>query len=293
MSAHSGPPITSRSNPLLQRLRRLQAQPSAYRQEGLICIEGEHLCSAFLARGHRAWVAAIAESAWRRAAMRELAAGADQVHLVADRVLAQVSPLLSPAGVVFLARLPKSKPPDTAASAVLLDRLQDPGNVGSILRSASALGVRQVWATPGTAALWSPKVLRAAMGAHFGLDLCESLDVESLLPRALAQSREAAAGPDRPGSSAPSPARAAWIATSSHEGDELGRVVLPQPCVWVLGHEGQGVAEQILQRCQLTVRIPQPGGEESLNVAAAAAICLYEAHRTRRMSTEPAGRATG
>ena len=83
------------------------------------------------------------------------------------------------------------------------------------------------------------------------------------------------------GSLPPISEQAPWVATSPHASAVLGQVDLPAPCVWVLGHEGQGVAPAIMQRCQLTVRIPQPGGEESLNVAAAAAICLYESARQR------------
>lgn len=275
--------ITSRDNPLMRRLRHLLSNPTGYRGDGEICIEGEHLCSAYLARGHRPGLAVFSESAWQRWPLRELAAGAGEVRLVADRLLAQISTLPSPAGVVFVASVPVNRTPDPFASAVLLDRVQDPGNVGSILRSASALGVRQVWTTTGTAALWSSKVLRAGMGAHFGLSLCEAVNVEALT--------EGLHGPGSDGSEPWAPGttrssrvtneRAPWVATSSHADVLLGQVELPVPCVWVLGHEGQGVAPALLQRCQLTVRIPQPGGEESLNVAAAAAICLYESARQR------------
>lgn len=139
---------------------------------------------------------------------------------------------------------------------MLLDRLQDPGNVGTILRSAAALGVQQVLALKGTAALWSPKVLRAGMGAHFALHLVEGLAVDDLADLGLP-----------------------LIATSSHAEHALPSLRLPAPCAWVFGHEGQGVDAALLQRCALTVRIPQPGGEESLNVASAAAICLYESAR--------------
>lgn len=264
------PLITSRDNPLVQRLRRLLGEASAYRREGEICIEGEHLCSAYLARGHRPQLAVLSESAWQQPAMRGLVAAGLTVQLVADRLFEQLSALPSPAGVAFLAALPVVATPDLHEPAVLLDRLQDPGNVGSILRSASALGVRQVWTTPGTAALWAPKVLRAGMGAHFALRLCEALDVQALLG-ATCQDDPSGAGR----------ASAPWVATSSHASAVLGQVTLPDPCVWVMGHEGQGVSSALLERCQLTVRIPQPGGEESLNVAAAAAICLYESSRQR------------
>jgi len=140
----------------------------------------------------------------------------------------------------------------------VLDRVQDAGNLGSILRSAAAFGVAQVVALKGCAALWSPKVMRAAMGAHFALHLVEGAD-ESALD-----------GLDVP-----------LLATSSHGAVSLLDATLPDPCAWVLGHEGQGVAPALLQRCAQRVGIPQPGGEESLNVAAAAAVCLYEAMRQR------------
>jgi TrmH family RNA methyltransferase len=91
------------------------------------------------------------------------------------------------------------------------------------------------------------------MGAHFALRLAEGLDETALASLAVP-----------------------LVATSSHGGATLHQAVLPAPCAWVLGHEGQGVSTALLQRCALQVRIPQPGGEESLNVAAAAAICLYE-----------------
>jgi len=142
---------------------------------------------------------------------------------------------------------------------LLLDRVQDAGNVGSMLRSASALGVAQVVAMKGTAALWSPKVLRAGMGAHFALHL-----VEQVLPQQLAD------------------LRIPLIATSSHADHELPHAPLPDPCAWVMGHEGQGVGAEIMALCTQTVSIPQPGGEESLNVAVAAAICLYESLRRRQ-----------
>jgi TrmH family RNA methyltransferase len=110
----------------------------------------------------------------------------------------------------------------------------------------------------GTAALWSPKVLRAGMGAHFGLHLLEGLDEAALAVL-----------------------RVPLLATSSHAELSLPDASLPDPCAWVLGHEGQGVSAGLLQACALQVRIPQPGGEESLNVAAAAAVCLYESARRR------------
>jgi TrmH family RNA methyltransferase len=248
--------VTSRDNPLLVSLRKLVRDSGAYRRAGQVWIEGDHLCAALCARGGVARQAVLTEAGWQQSALQALARSAAQVVVVPDSLFAGFSTLESPARIGFVIDLPE--PPDVLphAPTVVLDRVQDSGNVGSILRSAAAFGVRQVLALKGTAALWSPKVLRAGMGAHFGLRLSEGLDESALDALALP-----------------------WVATSSHGGVDLPRADLPVPCAWVLGHEGQGVSQALLHRCGLRVRIPQPGGEESLNVAAAAAVCLYESAR--------------
>ncbi len=248
--------ITSKDNPLLLRLRKLAQDGAAYRRGGQVWIEGEHLCTALRARGGAALQAVVNQDAWVRPALRDLAAWAPRVTLVPAALFKGFSGLESPAPIGFLIDAPADVVPLQGVASVVLDRVQDPGNVGSILRSAAAFGVRQVLALKGSVALWSPKVLRAGMGAHFGLHLVEGLETEAL---------HALGVP--------------LVATSSHAGHLLPAAPLPQPCAWVLGHEGQGVHEALLARCALQVRIPQPGGEESLNVAAAAAVCLYESAR--------------
>ena len=248
--------ISSRDNPLLVRLRRLAQDGAAYRRVGQVWLEGEHLCSALRERGGVAEVAVISEAAWQDRALRDLAGWAGKVSIVPAPLFAGLSALESPAAIGFVLALPEAPAINPQAATVVLDRLQDAGNVGSILRSAAAFGVQQVLALKGTAALWSPKVLRAGMGAHFSLRLIEGLDEAAL-----------------------DDLRVPLVATSSHAGSQLPNVNLPSPCAWVLGHEGQGVSPALQQRCVLQVRIPQPGGEESLNVAAAAAVCLYESAR--------------
>jgi TrmH family RNA methyltransferase len=141
---------------------------------------------------------------------------------------------------------------------VVLDRVQDAGNVGSILRSAAALGFGQVIALSGTAALWSTKVLRAGMGAHFGLCLVEGATIDTLAQL-----------------------QVPLLGTSSHAAERLDQSGIEWPCAWVFGHEGQGLDAELASRCAHILAIPQPGGEESFNVAAAAAICLYESVRRR------------
>jgi TrmH family RNA methyltransferase len=248
--------ITARDNPLLQRLRRLQRSGTAYRRVGEIWLEGEHLCSALLARGGRPQQALVSESAWTRPELRALAQAAPRTARVSDVLFAGVSDLPSPAGIGFVVDLPASPALQPGVASLVLDRVQDAGNVGSILRSAAAFSVRQVLALEGTAGLWSPKVLRAAMGAHFALDLVEGLqpgDLDAL--------------------------HVPLIAASAHATPVLGQVPLPQPHAWVFGHEGQGIDPALAARCALELRIALPGGEESLNVAAAAAICLHAGRR--------------
>ncbi len=243
--------ITSRDNPLIKELRKLSQDSTAYRKQGRIWLEGDHLCRAALAKGLKPAIALFAESFWPQA-QSEWAQAAIKNIVIRDALLPEISGLESPAGMGFVLDLPVAPALLPAAACVILDRVQDAGNVGSILRSAAAFGFGQIIALKGTAALWSPKVLRAGMGAHFALRLLEGVD-----PVALDE------------------LETPMVVTSSHQGRFLHEQKLPLPCAWVMGHEGQGVSDDLMARASLKVRIDQPGGEESLNVAAAAAICLY------------------
>jgi RNA methyltransferase, TrmH family len=243
--------ITSRDNPLIKDLRKLSQDSTAYRKQGRVWLEGDHLCRAALMRGLKPAIAVFSESFWS-AGQAEWAQAAIKNIVIPDALLPEISGLESPAAMGFVLDLPASADVQAQAASVILDRVQDAGNVGSILRSAAAFGFAQVLALKGTAALWSPKVLRAGMGAHFALQLVEGLEPDAL-----------------------SALTVPIVVTSSHHGSFLHQQKLPMPCAWAMGHEGQGVSNHLMARAALKVRIDQPGGEESLNVAAAAAICLY------------------
>lgn len=252
MRAMSSPlHITSRDNPLIKRLRQVVRDPVAYRKQGQVWLEGDHLCRALMARGQQPVLGVFSESFWP-VALTLIDVSAIKCAILPDALMRDISTLEVPAAMGFVVDLPAPGPLRPDWPTLVLDRVQDAGNVGSMLRSASAFGVRQVAALKGTAGLWTAKVLRAGMGAHFGLHLHESLALEDL--RAL---------------------QVPWIVTSSHQGDWLHSAPLPWPCAWVMGHEGQGVSPELMARAQHRVRIAQPGGEESLNVAVAAAICLH------------------
>jgi len=247
--------ISARDNPLLKSLRRLAAGGSDYRKQGRVWAEGDHLVRAAVQRGARPEMGVFSESFWPLAAEKYGFIATKNV-VVQDSIFASLSALESPARMGFVFKLPPEPVLQVAQSSVVLDQVQDAGNVGAILRCASAFGFGQVVALKGTAALWSSKVLRAGMGAHWGLRLIECADLG--LVRQLT---------------------VPLLVTSSHRGDDLHRLQqqqrLPMPCAWAFGHEGQGVGPELEALAAQPVRIAQPGGEESLNVASAAAICLY------------------
>lgn len=259
--------IQSRDNPLLAKVRKLTRNSTGYRHEGQVWLEGDHLCRALHERGQQAQQAIVIDEVWAsQSHIRALAATAQNAYLVSAALFKTISGLESAANIGFIYHLPHtaeySSPTEVPVWAsqptVILDRLQDPGNAGSILRTASAMGFRQIIALEGTVALWSPKVLRAGMGAHFNLQLYECIAFEHMTDFPLP-----------------------LITTSSHTPHQLGASPLPHPCAWVFGHEGQGTRAEWSQLSGQQIGIAQPGGEESLNVAAAAAICLYESTRTR------------
>ena len=243
--------IHSRDNAFVKELRRLSQDSTAYRKQGQVWLEGDHLCRAALARGLKPKTAVFAQSFWPQAP-EEWTQAASKVIVMADALFDEISSLESPARMGYVMDWDASVQVQPGVATVLLDRVQDAGNVGSILRSAAAFGFTQIVALKGTAALWSQKVLRAGMGAHFGLHLVEAASIEDVQSLGVP-----------------------LIVTSSHQGTLIHEANLPWPCAWAMGHEGQGVGDALMEMAEHRISIAQPGGEESLNVGAAAAICLH------------------
>ena len=254
--------VVSRDNARLKHARQLLASAAARERSKQTVLEGVHLCLAYLERVGAPVLCLVGE---RASQSKEVLAIIDTlpsktVLVVLDELIIGASSLQHGVALMFVIDLPDlSVPVASHADCVLIDRLQDPGNLGSILRSAAAFGFRQVLLSKQCAAAWSPKVLRAGMGAHFSLNIYEDCDLKAWI--------ENSSGP--------------VFATSSHAACDLVAQNLQQGgCGFLFGNEGQGIADELLQLCT-PVRIPQPGGEESLNVAAAVAICLFEATRQR------------
>ena len=253
--------IISAENPLLKTLRALAADPSAVRRLGLVWLEGVHLVQAALQSGYRADPLVTTDEGLR---VPEIAALVESVGddgtVVLHRALFNwISTVEHGPQVGMLIERPKGARP-LAGSAVVLDRIQDAGNVGTILRTAAAAGCGAAYLLRGTAGAWTPKVLRSGMGAHFHLPIFEDApwdQVANIVPRPI-------------------------YATAAVADVGLYELDLNQPVTWVFGNEGQGISEHLMAKCSVVVRIPQPGPVESLNVAAAAAVCLFEGVRQRQ-----------
>jgi TrmH family RNA methyltransferase len=256
--------VASRENPKFKELRRLAASPAERQRSRSTLLEGVHLCRTYLKRLGVPRQCVIGQSARENQEVLELLERIppDRVMELDDRLFSSVSHLEEAIALLFVIDIPAvSTASHLSQDAVLLDRVQDPGNLGTLLRSAAAAGFTTAYLSSGCAAAWGPRVMRAAMGAHFGMTLHEQCHLLAMLESS-----------DIP-----------VFSTTSHGGEVLFDLPLDGgPCAWVFGNEGQGVDGEILKRSR-AVQIPQPGGEESLNVAAAAAICLFEVVRQRRL----------
>lgn len=247
--------IQSRDNALFKQLKKLAESGRERRKSGLTLLDGVHLVQAYEEAFGRLDTLIVAESASGEAA--DYAAGREHVVL-ADALMRDLGLVETPSGLLAMAPIPAAREGIRRdRDAILLDGVQDPGNLGTLLRTAAAAGIRQAVLSPGCASAWAPKVLRAGQGAHFALSIHEDVDLLTVMA-------------DYAGTTA---VTCLDGATSLYEAAWSG------PVAWVFGAEGQGVGRQLIEAARLRVRIPMPGGVESLNVAAAAAVCLFEAVR--------------
>jgi RNA methyltransferase, TrmH family len=255
------PRITSRDNPRLAEAARLVASSRERRKADRCVLEGEHLVEAYCRRIGSPESLIVAEAAQARPAVRALLSRVPPARtlIVAPSAWSGLGPVPAAAGVLAVVPTPRPGPGPAADFCLLLEDVQDPGNVGSILRSAAAAGVEQIFLSPGCAFAWAPKVLRAAQGAHFHLEIREDLDLVAWTRayRGKVVATAVAAG------------------SSLYDADLTGRIAI------AIGNEGAGISPALRAAARLTVSIPMPGRFESLNAAAAAAVCLFECVRQR------------
>lgn len=257
--------IQSRDNPFFKDLRRLVDSGRERHKTGRTVLDGMHLVRAYEEAVGPVESLVVSERGADQAEIASYVAGR-QVVCLSDGLFRELGMVESPSGIVAMAAIPAMEgTPHTAVDSVLLDGIQDPGNVGTLMRTAAAAGFRQILLSSDCAGAWSPKVLRAGQGAHFTVDIFEDADLVAFLGGF--QGTAAVTSLDG--------------ATSLYAAD------LGKPIAWVFGSEGQGVRAEILAAAPLKVRIPMPGQVESLNVGAAAAVCLFESVRRRLDGTAP------
>ena len=260
--------IQSAANPRFKHLKKLATSRRARVESGQTLLDGIHLLQSADEHGLPPMELVVSESGLKKAEVDAFVAKHGDLPgiMLPDALFAQLTELPSPTGVMGIFAIPADVPEEVSSgltgTVLLLDGVQDPGNVGSILRSAAAAGVSRVVMSEACADPWSPKVLRAGMGAHFGLSLLTRADLLAYVD----------ALPDTVLS----------ITTALDAHLDLYDMNLRQPVVWVMGSEGQGVSKALQARCNTSIRIPMAGMTESLNVAAATAICLFEQLRQNR-----------
>lgn len=255
--------IASRDNPTFKSLRALAGDSRRQRGARSTLLDGPHLLKAALDHGLLPDLVAVSESALANPEIDSLLARAGQVATLClrDALFNEISELVTPVGILARIAIPVEPEDLPAGDCLLLDAVQDAGNVGTLLRTAAAAGVRDVLLGSGCAGAWTPRVLRAAQGAHFALAIREQVDLAGFLNT-------------YPGIS---------VATVAYEGQSLYACNFPQPTAWLFGNEGAGLAPDLVARAKRRVTIPMAAGSESLNVAAAAAVCLFEMRRQRTM----------
>lgn len=255
--------IASRENPLFKELLKLAGSSRQRRKFARTLLEGVHLLQAYHAAGGIPECLVMSESSLESREIGKLLSQYTGIPVAAlsDSLFAEVSQLETPAGILAVIPLPKLAEASQAADFIMLaEGVQDPGNLGSILRSAEAAGVKQAYLSRDCADAWSPKVLRAAMGAHFGLALIEGAN--------LIKTAESFKG--------------SVVAAALRSPKTLYQVKLTGPVAFIIGNEGAGISPALLRSADEVVAIPMPGRAESLNAAAAAAVCFFERVRQKQ-----------
>ena len=250
-------PVTSADNPRFKALLKLMQSSRERRKQGLSLLDGAHLVAAYREHVGLPKAVTVSKTGSGNPEIINIINKLQEtpVLVLSDELFHRVSTVATPTGIIAVVETPRLRGlPDDPDSCVLLEDIQDPGNLGSILRSAAAAGITEVYLSRHCVHSWSPRVLRAGMGAHFMLRIYEETDLLALIGsfrgRVIAASHRAP--------------------RSLFETDLTGKVAL------LFGNEGTGLSPALQAAAHVVAAIPMPGKTESLNAAAAAAICLFE-----------------
>jgi len=258
------PRITARDNPRLLEAARLVASSRDRRKRGKCVLEGDHLVGVYLDRVGAPETLLVVEERAHDPRIAALVARVPSRDVLVVRASLFAHTVVAPADVAVAAVVPTPAHamPPPATRHLLLEDIQDPGNVGTMLRTAAAAGVDQVLLSKQCAFAWSPKVLRAGQGAHFATTVVEDVDLAAWTDAFAAGGGEV-------------------IATTPRDAQTLYDAAVREPWAVLIGNEGAGLSSAMLDRATARVAIPMHAGTESLNAGAAAAVVLFELVRRR------------
>ncbi len=246
--------ISSRDNSLFKQLKALGASARERRAAGKILLDGAHLLEAYLETFGEPELLIVSDGDIALDVMNLLDRLTDtRTITMAASMFAAISPVTTPTGVLALVKTPALVPPEHPRFALMLESIQDPGNLGSLLRNAAAAGVEVVYLSEGCTEAWSPKALRGGQGAHFVLPVVEQVALPELVRQFEGETLAAS-----------------MHGTSLYEQDLSGAVA------FIIGNEGAGLSQALIDAASRQITIPMSGKVESLNAAAAAAVCLFE-----------------
>ena len=255
--------VVSADNPRFKALLKLVESSRERRKAGLSVLDGVHLIDAYRMHVGVPVELAVSDSGTQNPEVMQLVESLSPLAPVqlSDQLFRQLSTVATPTGVLATVNTPR--PPALPAeidACVMVEDIQDPGNLGSLLRSAAAAGIHQVFLSKSSVHAWSPRVLRAGMGAHFMLNIYEQCELEPLMRTF----------------------KGRVIATSHHAKSSLYELDLTGKVALLFGNEGAGLSQELLAAAHSVASIPMPGKAESLNIAAATAVCLFERVRQQR-----------
>ena len=254
--------ISSAQNPLVKKLVQLSKKQSFRNKQNLTIVEGVHLAGEWLKTYGSPDICVFLSSS-KSIEVKQIVQKCKDLNTeiieIEQEIYAKISPVVEGVGIFFVVKKPEFQSVNFQKDMIILEKIQDPGNLGTILRSAVGFGVKQIICSKGTVSAWSPKVLRAGMGAHFKLQIFENQDLSEVI------------------SKIETPIFATSLQAEKMIYDEDFTV----KTAWIFGNEGSGVSKEVLSKVKKKVIIPQIGEIESLNVAMAATVCLSEQSRQR------------
>lgn len=256
--------ITSDKNTTIKLVKGLLTQARQRKKHGQTVIEGVHLIDAALRSDYPFVQILVSEAAQQHPEVQQVLTRLPTytpIFILPDALYESIRSLGTGIDIMAIINTPTLQLATIDEDCLILNDVQDSGNVGTLLRTAAAIGINNILCTNATAQAWSPKTLRAGMGAQFALNIFENLSSADIL----------------------NSVKVPLFATSSHTDTLIYEHDLCAPLAWIMGHEGQGVCAELMQ-CATPIALPQPNGQESLNVAIAGSLCLYETLRQRQYS---------